>query len=404
MSRMIVLAGAPEPANLNWDEGSLVQPSDVESFPSLELPKSKSSNDRPFQAQWRQLSTDRLQMRPTLPKLAISPLTQINQDSAEFFSPAEHIAPESPSAASDVSGNESQPSGVGSAESANEALSDFYDHSFTIYEAVPSTQATDASYTPGTPTYESANLEIPSDSAYDSSSSGRGIIRTSSQRRLSKAPKPSFLTNLVDIPNANYLRGIEPQTKTVNMIVGVLSISPTRKVATGKAYGRPRQVELVELLVGDETKTNFAITMWLPRELHVLWRDKQASNSPSHSPADACRSELRRKLKSLRPRDVIVLQNVALTTYKGKVAGASLKGEVTKVEILFRRKLGDEEDVGCYSISNLRNPIDPQIKKVKAVRDWLVEFVGEEGGGKGAKKGKKGKAGVGMMLPDDTQI
>ena len=76
---------------------------------------------------------------------------------------------------------------------------------------------------------------------------------------------------------------------------------------------------------------------------------------------------------------------------------------MTKVEILFRRKIGDE-DVGCYSVSNLRNPIDPQIKKVKAVRDWLLEFVGEEGGGKGAKKGKKGKPGGAMMLPDDTQI
>ena len=404
MSRMIVLAGAPEPANLDWSEISLVQSSKIETFPPLPSSTTGSPNDKPFQAQWRQLSTDRLQMRPTLPKLAISPLTQLTPDPAEFFSPSEQIAPESPSAASDISGNESQPSGVGSAESANEALTDYYDHSFTVYEAIPSTQVTDTSHTPGTPTYESANLEVPTDTGYDSSSSGRGIIRTSSQRRLSKAPKPNLLTNLAAIPNASYLRSIEPQTKTVNLIVGVLSISPTRKVTTGKSYGKPRQAELVELLVGDETKTNFSITMWLPRELHVLWRDKQASNSPSHSPADACRSELRRKLKSLRPRDVVVLQNVALTTYKGKVAGASLKGEVTKVEILFRRKIGDEEDVGCYSISNLRNPIDPQIKKVKAVRDWLVEFVGEEGGAKGARKGKKGKLGGGMMLPDDTQI
>ena len=398
---MIVLAGAPEPAKLDWSEKSLLPASDIESFPTLDSPDPKPG----FQAQWRQLSTERLQMRPPLPKLAIAPLTQITPDPAEFFSPKEHIAPESPSAASDVSGDESQPSGVGSAESTHEALSDYYDHSFTIYEAVPSTQITDSSYTPGTPTYEASNLEFFSDPGNDSSSSGRGIIRSASQRRLSKAPKPSHLTNLADIPNANCLRSIEPQTKTVNLIVGVLSISPTRKVTTGKAYGRPRQVELVELTVGDETKSDFAITIWLPRELHVGWRDKQASNSPSHSPADACRSELRRNLKSLRKRDVIVLQNVALTTYKGKVAGASLRGEVTKVEILFRRKTGDEEDVGCYSLSNLRNPVDPQIKKVKSVRDWMLHSVGEEGGlgVKMVKKGRKGKVMGGMLLPDDTQ-
>ena len=396
MSRMIVLAGAPEPAKLDWSEKSLLPDSDIENVPPL---YSSSSPNKPFKAQWRQLPNDRLQMRSNLPKLSIASLSQINPDPADFFSPAEHLAPESPSAASDVSGGESQPSGSGSAESINEALADYYDHSFTIYEAVPSSQLTDASYTPGTPTYESTSLEFP-DSGNDSGSN-RGIIRTTSQRRLSQAPKPKFLTNLSGIPNANYLLNIQPQTKTVNLVVGVLSISPTRRVTTGKAYGKPRQVELVELLVGDETKSNFAVTMWLPKELRVGWRDR--SDSPSHSPADACRSALRRSLKTLRPRDVVLLQNVALTTYKGKVAGASLKGEVTKVDLLHRKQVDDDDEEGVYSKSTLRKPIDPQIKKVKNVRDWLVEFVGEEGEAR-ARKGKRGKMVGGMRVPDDTQL
>ena len=398
MSRMIVLAGAPEPAKLDWNEKSLLPVVTTESITELTPSNSNVSSDSPFKAQWRQISTERLQMRTTLPKLSIAPLTQINPEPADFFSPSEHIAPESPSAVSDISGNESQPSGTDSAESTNEALADYYDHSFTIYEAVPSSQVTDHSYTPGTPTYESASLELP-DSGSESAST-RSIIRTPSQRRLSQAPKPKLLTNLSDIPNAAYLLKIQPQTKTVNLIVGIISISPTRKVTTGKAYNKPRQLELVELTVADETKRDFVITMWLPKELHVGWRDRERADSPSGAP-DACRSALRRQLKSLRTRDVVLLQNVALTTYKGKVAGASLKGEVTKVDLLHRR-VSDaaREEEGVYSKSNLRNPIDTQIRKVKGVRDWVVENVPEEGAlGIGKKKGRGGR-----RLPEESQL
>jgi hypothetical protein len=337
-------------------------------------------------------------------------LTQINPDPAEFFSPADHVANvsvESPTA-SDVSGDESQPSGVGSAESTNEALSDYYNHSFSIYEAVPDTETADGTCTPGTPMYEVKSLELPVEHTQtNDSATGRSIIRTPSQRRLSQAPKPKFLSNLSDIPNARELNRIQPQTKTVNLIVAVLSISPTKKVTVGKAWNRPRTVELVELMVADETKSGFAVTMWLPRELHVNFKDGRepgtrhaGSASPSQSPADGARSELRRSLKSLRPRDIILLQNVALKTWEGKVAGGSLKGDITKLDLLHRRKVDEGEEEGWYSNSTLRKPIEPQIRKVKAVRDWLLETVGEEGP---KKKGRKGGRGGGMMLPDDTQ-
>jgi hypothetical protein len=94
----------------------------------------------------------------------------------------------------------------------------------------------------------------------------------------------------------------------------------------------------------------------------------------------------------LRPRDVVCLQNVALSSYRGKVHGQSLKRDVTKIDLLFRRPVDDDDMQGVYSASNLRNPIDPQIKKVKAVRDWLLDFVGD---------GKKRKGQ--MSLPADTQ-
>ncbi|EXJ77083.1 hypothetical protein A1O3_10241 [Capronia epimyces CBS 606.96] len=391
MTRMIILAGAPESTKLDWSEKSLLP----ESMHVESLAPPTSSSPKAFGAQWRQITTQRLQMRPVLPKLEIDarpPPDGLDRSGAEFFSADDFVGPPTPS--SDVSGDESQPSGV-STETTSEALSDYYDHSFAIYEAIPSSQISGFSdYTPGTPTYESNEEMFP-----QTPGSGGGIIRTASQRRLSQAPRPKHLSNLEDIPNARYLSSIEPQTMTVNLVVGILSIAPPRTVMTGMKYGKPSERDLVELVVGDDTKTGFSISMWLPREMRVNWKDG-ANSAPEGS-----RSLLRRSLRVLRPRDVVLLQNVALSSFRGKVHGQSLKGDVTKVDLLFRKRVDDDDLDGIYSASNLRTASsrDPQILKVKKVRDWLLEFVGDrDGPAKGRRRGAALRGDYGF-LPDDTQ-
>ena len=384
---MIILAGAPEPANLDWSEKSLLPSvSQVETAPTSTETQS-TNTDKPFTAQWRQLATDRLQMRPVLPKLNLTPIQPGPAESqdTEFFTPSDFLSQESPT--SDVSRSASIPSG-GSAESTAEGLSDFYDHSFSIHEAVPSSEVSELSTcTPGTPVFEAKKDMFPQ-------LEGRSIIRTPSQRRLSQAPRPNGLTTLGMIPNSAYLDSIAPQTMTVNLMVALLSISPTRKVTTGKGFNRPREMELVELTVGDDTKANFNITMWLPREMHVNWKDG-ANAQPEGS-----RCALRRNLKMLQSRDIVLLQNVALSCYRGKVHGQSLRGDVTKIDLLFRKKIEEDDMQGCYSVSTLRSPTDPQIKRCKAVRDWMNDFIGEPDVVK--KRGRKGGMSR-MMLPDDTQ-
>ncbi|KIV97145.1 hypothetical protein PV10_00927 [Exophiala mesophila] len=401
MSRMIILAGAPEHSKLDWSEKSLLPESshiETSSAPSSPSPKALG-------AQWRQITTQRLQMRPILPKLNIDPRPQVDsldRSGAEFFSADEYIGTQTPG--SDISANESQPSGS-SVESSttSEALSDYYDHSFAIHEAIPSSQLSGFSdYTPGTPLYESSEEMFP-----QTPGPGSGIIRSPSQRRLSQAPRPKHLSDLEDIPNARYLTSIEPQTMTVNLIVGVLSIAPPRTVITGSKYGKPRETELVEIVVGDDTKTGFSITLWLAREMRVNWKDG-ANAAP-----EGCRSALRRNLRGIRPRDVVLLQNVALSSFRGKVHGQSLKGDVTKIDLLYRKKIDDDDTSGVYSVSNLRTAStkDPQIFKVKKVRDWMVEFVGERDGPslmgpKGRRRRGVGTPGAGGsygFLPDDTQ-
>ncbi|KAK5958568.1 hypothetical protein OHC33_000411 [Knufia fluminis] len=405
-TRTIILAGAPEANDLDWDEKSLLPAQHIENVRSQTSSPANSDSDsvlsmtmtKPEIPKWRKLEMERLKMRPMLPKLNIeSPPKDVDMGApAVFLETSELVSQDAhESAGSDVSAEDSRPSRGSTSsrecEPETQDLADFYDHSFSIHEAIPSSQIdSQQSVTPGTPIYESSEEMFP-----DQPGTPGGIIRTSSQRRLSQAPRPKTLMNLNDVPGANYLDSIHPQTKTMNLIVGIISIAPSRIVTTGAKYGRPRQVELVELLVGDETKTGFSITMWLPREMHVNWKDG-AQEKPEGS-----RSTLRRSLKAVQPRDVVLIQNVALSSFRGKVHGQSLRGDVTKIDTLFRKKTGDEEQAGCYTVQNLRMATgkDPQILKVKRVRDWMVDFVGEAPGVNGGKKkGRKAR-----FMPDDTQ-
>ncbi|RMD41187.1 hypothetical protein DV735_g3966, partial [Chaetothyriales sp. CBS 134920] len=366
MAPTITLTAAPTSERLAWGDRDIQPPTHVKCLPEPQNSSADPANDKPEISKQHPMATDRLLARSMLPKLNLNSASPSPADAqpTEFFSPSDFAGLESPS--SEISCSESQPSGA-SAESTSEALNEFYDLSFTVHAALPSSQLGEIfDAAPGTPIYESNEEMFPSGSERQG-----GIMRSPSQRRLSSAPRPKILTELSAIPNAHYLCSIQPRTMTVNLIVGILSISPTKKVITGRQNGRPREVEFIELMVGDNTKTGFNITMWLPKEMHVNWKDG-ANAMPEGS-----RSELRRNLKMLRSRDIVMLQNVALSSYRGRVHGQSLRKDVTKIDLLFRRAIDDSDPEGIYRPSNLRNPIDPQIKKVKAVRDWLLESAGE---------------------------
>lgn len=395
MTSTIVLAGAPEASRLDFNEKALLPdvPDRTDLIPSL-TPNSPNRNNT-FKAQWRRLP-ESLRMRPLeLPKLDVDAKPQSDEiedaSAAEFFTPSEHISQQS-LIESNMPANDSQISEPTTQSSA--PLLEFYDHSFAIHEAVPSSQLSEISeLPPETPTYETNEEMFPETPT-------TGIIRSPSQRRLSQFPRPKHLSDLDDIPNANYLRSIEPQTMTVNLIVAVLSIAQPRTVLTGGKFGKQQETELVEVLVGDETKTGFCITMWLPREMRVNWKDG-AMAMPEGS-----RSQLRRSLKGTRYRDVILLQNVALSSFKGKVHGQSLRRDVTKIDLLFRKKIDETDFGGIYSAQALRNATDSdnQALKVKRVKDWMLNFMGDTlEDRRSSERSRSGGRGRRRMLPPDTQ-
>lgn len=232
-------------------------------------------------------------------------------------------------------------------------LSQFYDHSFAIHEDLSSsqmsipvssgTESLDDSY------WDDSTVELADQSSHDGHQSSAPCL-------------PSLLGPLNDlavIPNAAYLRSINPQTMTVNLIVTIISIYPRRRIKTRFAG---REMDIVEMVTADETKSGFGITFWLqPAEQDSM-------------PQDA----LGISLNSLRPRDIILLRTVALNFFKDKVHGQSLRKDMTKIDLLHRHPVEPTDETGIYSTNAIINAreSDPHLLKIRRVRDWIMDFVG----------------------------
>lgn len=218
------------------------------------------------------------------------------------------------------------------------------------------------------------------------------VVRTPLQPGRQRAGAADHLSNLEDIPPARYLESIQPQTMTVTLIAGIISIASPRTVET--RFGSTRT--LVEVLIGDETKSGFSVTFWLGRAA-----ESDGSSGP---------------LAGLRAQDVVLMRNVALNVFRGKVYGGSLPRGMTAVYLLHRgRKLGAGDDGGHYSASDLakagrrgarQQQIHPQLEKTRRVRDWVLKFVGgpASGDGGGARRSARMNKGRKRPAPRDWNV
>ena len=380
MNRLIVLTGAPETTRLDWSEKSLLS-DDKSAEPTSDNNEVTEITPTVVHAEWREISNG-VHPPPAQEMVNDVPVLQSNgSGSAEFFTPDDLRTWSQAGGATSLTESTNS---IATSEATSDVSTEFYNHSFAIQKDIPSSLLSEL------------EPEPIGRSSFDSDI-GSPITPSSAIRAPWNLPPPQpqgHLSELEDIPDASYLRSIEPQTMTVNVIVGILSISAPRFVTTGSRWGKERQTELIEVLVGDDTKMGFSITMWLPPDMHVSWKD--GTNTP-----DGQRSALRRSLKQLRPRDIVLIRNVALGSFRGKVHGQSLRKDVTKIDLLFRRKVDDEDIGGSYSVGQVKRASehDPQLMKVKKVRDWIMEFVHDpEEEGRPSKARKRNR-----YLPPDTQ-
>ena len=262
-------------------------------------------------------------------------------------------------------------------------------------------QTNDVSFTSTYPIGTAADSTIDSISTTSNSSSTfSSTIRPLTDRNsaptrpcISRAPPSApHLLPLSSLPTPSHLHAIHPQTMTVDLVVGIISASSLR-IVTVRRTGR--QVGVLELLVGDETRAGFGVTFW------VDVTQEESQGQQSHVTVREIKDELRETLEALRKGDVVLLKNVALSEFQKVVRGNSLGrtrrggggrgGNATSVALLWRagwmREANDRDAAeaaydsdgldgeGTGVVESTVGPSTVVIEKTKKVREWTRRFV-----------------------------
>ncbi|GME22648.1 hypothetical protein GTA08_BOTSDO13567 [Neofusicoccum parvum] len=350
--RIKLLAGAPDPARLSWDEDALLindwTPA-ARRFLDRKFAEEPAGAPATAASHWRSISTSPHALLHT-------GFTQESPVRADFFyaptfASTEHSSAHSsqPSVASPLPAAEED-------EEEEDSQDQFLEHSIAVHDSTHSSQLA--------PPDDTTTLTLASTPSPSSSSSSS---RLSTPDQLPPAHLPRTITSLRAIPPAAHLARIAPQTVVVSLVAGVMQLPPARAVRTRRGARR----ELVELVVGDETASGLRVSFWF---------------------ADGEEGVLRAALRALRLRDVVLVENVALDAFRGRVFGYALRRSLqknqTRVEVLARG--GVDRFAGLAGV-----------EKVEGVKDWVfglvnpgVRRMGEDGG-----EGRDED----IFLPPDTQ-
>ncbi|KAJ5810140.1 uncharacterized protein N7503_002358 [Penicillium pulvis] len=341
--KMIFLVGAPLPGNLDWDHDELL---------NAPVPPFHNADTNSRTEHQAYLNQDSIKWR------VLQPLSTDTVDDHYAF----YWGPKDPNF---LTSHQLINADSVTNDGNDTTLSQFYDHSFAIHEA---------SEISGSESQENLTQELDSIEAADSPS--KELLLSPPFRM--NGP----LRDLKDIPTARDLQTIVPQTISVNLVVGVIAVHPPRRVITRQWK---KELDIIELVVGDETRAGFGVNFWLP-----------VSVSADQTAAKAEKTYgLGRSLARLRPQDIVLLRTVGLSSFRDQVYGQSLRGGMTQVDLLHRSSTdaGELDKVP----TNVQGDL-PQ--KVRKVREWILRFVGTDGVGgtsPGMPETQRGR------LPPDTQ-
>ena len=365
--RVIFLAGAPSASSLSWDETSLTA--------SLGSPFRSDQHDHRHRASsvvsprpsWRSVETapaETARRRTTASRIR----DDLDWDeSAESLGFSDNGLPPSPTTGF-------RPNMVNVASTAEllgeEDATELFQHSFAAHDEA-STFLTASSQDTGD-SWSSAGVE-------DS------FISTQDMRT---PPRAFHLTQLQAVPDAVYIHSIAPQTMTVDLVVGVVSITTPKSITVRKAS---RQIEMIEMVVGDETQPAFRISVWLPYGI------KAGTEAAS----------LNSTVRRLRPHDIILANNIGLCAFRDIVHGQSLRRDLTSLQILHRPGTHGANCQGYYSAAEFQsgNSSDPCLQRARAVKDWLIGYVAPHGAtsAAGPRRTRRNSTDHYETLPLDTQ-
>lgn len=203
------------------------------------------------------------------------------------------------------------------------------------------------------------------------------------QAYCAKVYSAPHLLPLSAIPSASHIMSIAPQTMTCDLIVALITLLPPRDVVIRRTS---QTIQLLEVVVGDETRAGFAITFW-PSDEDVL-------------------SDVR----DARSGDVLLLRYVVLGQFRGRVYGQTLRrssGWQTSVKLL----CGHHDDAASFvDEMGAKLGLDEHVRaKVRRVSEWARRFIGSSRMNAGSRGLLTGNDRLNDRLkrdelpPDDTQ-
>ena len=366
--RVVVLAGAPDAGSLSWDEASRKAPLEA-SVENVERSNNPCAvRTAPSGPVWRSVdvkggsaaskTSNVVQRKDTRDKVAEldHPVWSTEEDitQSDCFNAGDNATAGLPTIISQDL----------------EIHNAFYEHSFALHE--DSNTLLTASSQSTNDTWSSSNVE-------DSFVFSQGT---------KTAPFARHLTRLAAVPGAAYIGSIEPQTMTVDLVVGVVAVAAPKSITARRTK---RQMDIVELMVGDESRSAFRISVWLP----LQGKGNEETSGLSYI------------ARQLRPHDIVLMNNIGLYVFKDQVHGQSLRRGLTSLQILSRKGTNRSELQAYYSAKDLdfADTNDPCLRNTKAVRDWLVGHVaaGANTWEAGDRTGAQATRDRLQTLPLDTQ-
>ena len=185
-------------------------------------------------------------------------------------------------------------------------------------------------------------------------------------------PSKLIITTLGSLPSAQHLRSIYPQTPTPNFLCTLTASPEQREVLVRKGGYR---MNLWEITVADDTRSNFKVTLWLrpPR---------QSNNEQTHA-----QNLLLQTLQSIKVGDILLLRNIALTSFRESVFGQSLNPGITRartcVDVLMRSS--------GISVGQLGGLPAPVVEAFMRVKRWAKAHVASDSAGSRKRKGSATK-------------
>lgn len=355
---MLFLAGAPTTESLDWSEIGLAPGFQSSTRRFMGEPKHDSSELSSttasfLMAKWRDL-----------------PLKQHKQNVATTAQPAPREATRFASFDGDGEDEHLQ----------------FLEHSLAILQNLDSSQIGPLDDTTmEESTYVSAGSfsAIPSTESQFETSSGSLSSHSSGNPGHQVVNFAGQLTDLQHIPNARHLKAIHPQTMTINVLASVISVQPARTVRLRKRTG---EMDIIEVMLGDETKAGFVTTFWLAPV------ESQGQRPPA---SNARQNVLREMLENLRSGDTVLLTHIALAEFNSNVFGQSLKRRTTR-----------NNTTVTVLRDGVTGPSAPVLAKLKRVKQWADNFVGhgtKRHASPGPLVGGRKMHRPGSLLPPDTQ-